>query len=1023
MQNRTVFLSSTAKDLQEYREAAYKAIEGLDGYHCVRMENFGARDQEADEFCAAKVAECDLFVGIVGHLYGSCPKGSETSYTEMEYNAAVDASKPRLIFVAPEGSPISAELRESDDKWQKQKSFRECANKERIHAEFNSPDNLAWKITQAIQNKITNTKKEGTSVSLQRPSRPKLFVGQDGELEALIPNQIPRSPADFKGREEEISEILSNFDKGATITGLRGMAGVGKTALALVLAERLRDRFSDGHLFLNLKGTTKKPLSTAEAMAQVVHSYYPTERLPENENELHGLYLSVLAGKRALLLLDNAADKEQVEPLLPPSNCAVLITSRNKFTLPGLKERDLDVLPPGEARELLLEIAGRIGDRADSLAKLCGYLPLALRNAASALAERKDIDVKDYERRLGDKKARLELVEASFSLSYELLSPMRRKHWCRLSVFPEDFDLSGGIAVLKMSRDASAEALSDLVKWSLVNFICSVDLGEGRYRLHDLACIFAESRLESKEHDDAKQRLIKHYLKVLSDAEKLYDKGGKNIREGLMLFDREWANIKEGQAWAEVMMQNIAKSKKKSGMEFALQSVNSYPNDGCNVLALRQHPQERIRWLETALTATRLIKKINFEGAHLINLGLAYADLGEGRKAIEYYDRALAISRKIGDRYNEGAALGDLGSAYMNLGEMHKAIEYYDMALAISREIGDRRGEGADLGNLGIAYADLGEVRKAIEYYEQALAISREIEDRRSEGNHLGNLGIVYYHLGEVCKAIEYYEQALAISREIGDRQGEGNALGNLGIAYADLGEVRKAIEYNEQALVISRRIGDRRGEGNRLGTLGSAYMNLGEVRKAIEYYNQALKIACEIGNRRSEGNSLDSLGLAYADLGETRKAIEYYEQALAISREIGNPSMEGENLCNFGKAYAALGEIDKAIGYYEQSLEIVRKIEDRKKESDALCNLGKAYAALGEVNKAIDHFEQSLEIARKIEYRRVETDALFNMSLALDKLGQRPEAIDRAKAALEIFEQIESPDAEMARQKLSEWQ
>ena len=434
------------------------------------------------------------------------------------------------------------------------------------------------------------------------------------------------------------------------------------------------------------------------------------------------------------MLLDNAADRDQVEPLIPPEGCAVLITSRNKFTLPGLKERDLDVLPPEEARELLLEIAGRIGNRADSLANLCGYLPLALRSAASALAERKDIDVKDYERRLSDEKVRLELVDASFSLSYDLLRPIRRKHWCRLSVFPGDFDLNGGAAVLKMARDPSAEALSDLVKWSLVDFIRSVDYGEGRYRLHDLARLFAESRLESKEVEDAKQRHAKHYLKVLNDAEKLYDKGGKNILEGLMLFDREWANIKEGQAWAEVMMRDVTKPKAKSDLKFALQMANSYPDDGVNVLALRLHPQERIRWLETALTAARLMKTLNFECAHLGNLGNAYSDLGEVRKAIEYYDQALTISRKIRDRRGEGDTLGNLGSAYSDLGDVRKAIEYYDQALAISREIGDRRGEGIDLGNLGNAYSDLGEVRKAIEYYDQALAISREIGDRRGEG-------------------------------------------------------------------------------------------------------------------------------------------------------------------------------------------------------------------------------------------------------------------------------------------------
>lgn len=125
-----------------------------------------------------------------------------------------------------------------------------------------------------------------------------------------MPNQVPPPPADFKGREEEICDILSNFEKGVTVTSVRGMAGIGKTALALVLAERLKNRFSDGNLILNLKGTTKNPLRPAEAMAQVIHSYFPTDRLPENENELRGLYLSVLAGKHTLLLFDNAADRE-----------------------------------------------------------------------------------------------------------------------------------------------------------------------------------------------------------------------------------------------------------------------------------------------------------------------------------------------------------------------------------------------------------------------------------------------------------------------------------------------------------------------------------------------------------------------------------------------------------------------------------------------------------------------------------------------------------------------------------------
>jgi hypothetical protein len=441
----------------------------------------------------------------------------------------------------------------------------------------------------------------------------------------VIPRQIPPPPRDFKGREEEIADILSNFEKGATITGLRGMGGVGKTALALVLADRIKSQFPDGQIFVDMRGTSNNPelppLTPEDAMAQVIRAYNPADRLPENSNELRGLYLSILAGKRALLLLDNAANGEQVEPLLPPAGCAVLITSRIKFALPGLAEKDLDILPSDKACELLLEIAPRIGDWAESLAKLCGRLPIALRNAASALAERRDLSVPEYQRLLKDKVALLKLVKGSFSLSYDLLTPGRKKQWRRLSVFPEDFDRSAATAVLKMAPDPSAEALSDLVQWSLVDFIPIPDSEDGRYKLHDLARLFAESCLEGDELADAQQKHAKHYSTVLSQAENLYDKGGTNVLAGLKLFDREWANIKIGQAWVKSMIQGPNKLK-KSDLKSVQQLASFYAGVGGNVLSLRLHPREKIGWLETGLKAAKVMKDQGNEGVHLGNLGL-----------------------------------------------------------------------------------------------------------------------------------------------------------------------------------------------------------------------------------------------------------------------------------------------------------------------------------------------------------------------------------------------------------------
>ncbi|AKB57145.1 tetratricopeptide repeat protein [Methanosarcina barkeri] len=239
------------------------------------------------------------------------------------------------------------------------------------------------------------------------------------------------------------------------------------------------------------------------------------------------------------------------------------------------------------------------------------------------------------------------------------------------------------------------------------------------------------------------------------------------------------------------------------------------------------------------------------------------------------------------DKGNHGVILGSMGIAYKDLGEPKKAIEYYEQALKIAQEIGNRQNEGVWLGNLGNAYSYLGVSKKAIEYYEQALKIAQEIGDRRNEGVWFGTMGNAYIYLGETKKAIEYHEQALKIAQEIGDRRNEGVWLGNLGIAYMDLGKPKKAIEYYEQALKICKEMGGRRDEGTWLRNLGIAYKNLSEPRKAIEYYEQALKIAQKIGDKRGEGNALGDLGIAYKDLGEPRKAIEYYEQALSIGKEI----------------------------------------------------------------------------------------------------------------------------------------
>ena len=588
---------------------------------------------------------------------------------------------------------------------------------------------------------------------------------------------IPAPPRDFTGRADDLRTLLAAFERGATITGVRGLGGIGKTALAYKLAESLASRYPDGNVFIPLYGVRPQPVAPDDAMKTVLRAVLGEEaRLPEGGAALGNCYRSALHGKRLLLLFDDAKDRAHVEPLLPPASCGVLITSRQKFALPGLQPHDLDALPPEDARALLLAICPRIGALADELARVCGCLPLALRAAGSALAERIDLSPAAYRRRLEQAQARLSLIDASLSLSYELLPPEQQARWALLAVFPADFDAAAAAAVWNMDADAAQDALSDLVKWSVVDFSISPsqegkpapDLGEsevggGRYRLHDLARLCAAARMETAARDAAELCHAKHYQQVLQFANDLYLQGNDAFQRGLQLFDKEWLNIQQGQRWATA---NVSKNTEIAEL------CSNFAGTG-SILHLRLHPRQYVEWLQAALDAARQSKNRQAEGAHLVNFGLAYSDLGEPRRAIEYYEQGLLLLREIVDRRGEATTLMNIGNALRDLGETNKSVEHHEQALPIFREIGDRRGEGNTLGNLGLAYADLGEPRRAIEYYEQCLLLHREIGDRRGEGNALWNMSLDLNELGERAQAIQLASAALAIYAQIEDPNAE----------------------------------------------------------------------------------------------------------------------------------------------------------------------------------------------------------------------------------------------------------
>jgi tetratricopeptide (TPR) repeat protein len=637
-----------------------------------------------------------------------------------------------------------------------------------------------------------------------------IIVTGDGNVinVAVLPvfkplHQLPSPPHDFTGRAKELDELVAALDSGAIISGMQGLGGVGKTALALKLAEQIRDRYPDAQFFLDLRGVSDKPVTPAEAMAHVIRAYQPTVHLPESEAELLPLYRSVLHDQRALLIMDNACDDAQVRPLIPPATCLMLITSRRHFTLPKMKSLRLGALSPEDAVKLLHEIAPRIEDWDGydaEIAAACVHLPLALRAAGSLLEATLDLYPADYARQLQDERMRIETigsegvdfgVEASFNLSYNRLTPEASRVFRQLAIFAGSFDPAAEEAVC---QDTEHKMLSELARLCLVEYD---DKGQ-RYGLHDLMRLFANMRMSEDEREAAKYRHAKHFCSTLKQANALYEQGGEAVARGLTLYDLELANIEAGQAWVDTHAGEV-----DSAAELCIE----YSDAGVEMLLLRQHAREYIRWQESALSAARKMNRSISESNSLGNIGIGYANLGDTYKAIEFFDQQLVIARETGDLRSKCRALVNLGVGYKNLNKAHEAIEMLKQAQVIAHEIGYRRGEGRAIGNLGNVYFTLGEQSKAIEFYEQALIIRREIGDSRGESIDLTNIGNARAGLGELRSAIEAYEKALAIDRRLNDSKSEGIDLFNLGTALYKLGDRTKAIANAEAALKIFEKI------------------------------------------------------------------------------------------------------------------------------------------------------------------------------------------------------------------------
>jgi DNA-binding SARP family transcriptional activator/Tfp pilus assembly protein PilF len=652
------------------------------------------------------------------------------------------------------------------------------------------------------------------------------------------PAQLPTDIADFTGREEQVqhlSDLLataSDEHSGAVrIALVAGYGGLGKTSLAVHAAHRVRSRFPDGQLYVDLLGATPHPLAPADVLARFLRDLGVDGReIPLDEAERAARYRTTLAGRRVLVVLDNARDAAQVRPLLPGSAaCAVLITTRSR--MPDLASGelvDLNVLDDDEALTLFTKIVGdkRAAAEPEATAELllaCAGLPLAIRICAARVATRRGWTIRAMADRLRDEHRRLDemavgdmAVRASFEVSFAALPTAKR------GVNPADaFRLLGlwhgptiscaaAAALFGATEDQAVDALELLVDANLLECVAT-----DRYKFHDLLRVYASERAVADLSEDGRMsaitRLLRWYMRTADAAAQAVTPHRYNIPLQAAPDDPPLPSF--------------------SGADNAL---DWYDGERVNiVVATRQASANGLHDIAWRLPVPLLT---------------LFDSRGNWVDCIATHRIALESARKAGNRQGEAWVLSNLGEA-LGMTHNNEGIGCLEQSLAIRREIGDRRGEAQAANNIAEVYTQLGRMEEALDLLRRGLELNRQMGHRYGEGIALVNLGDALLSLERVEEAIDCLHQARDTCAEIQDVDGVGYAMHGLGLCYLSQARDSDALDSFQQALASHQAGGNRFRQAITLRFLGRVQARTGKVAAARESWSQSADIYEELGD------------------------------------------------------------------------------------------------------------------------------------------------------------------------------
>jgi len=668
------------------------------------------------------------------------------------------------------------------------------------------------------------------------------------QRERVIPRQLPGVARHFTNRINEQSSLTALLDTAGVdvvIASIDGTAGIGKTALALYWSHQVTDRFPDGQLYVNLRGfdPAAEPAHAGEVLGDFLDALgVPGERIPASTAARAALYRSLLAGRRVLVVLDNAVNADQVRPLLPGMHtCLALVTSRNHLS--GLVVRDgarrlpLDVLTDGEAQALLASHVGvqRVEAEPDAVGELvrcCAHLPLALSIAAARIAGSPNVTLSWVVDELRHEQDRLDYLDIDddtgvrpvFSWSYRRVSAAAAELFRQLGL-PNTTDI--GLAAVAALADRPPRQVRQLL-----GELCQSHLLEeyrpSRYRFHDLLRAYARERAgqdDPQARKAALRRLLDWYLRTAHDADRLLR---PKIYTSLALPDSTvtpaaFRSEAEVLAWYNLERASLFQLVRQAYEEDLHQHAWQLPHSIVHFCRLRGDAEDCADAMRIGVEAARALGDRQAEADTLRRVAVATFDAGRYEDALSIYGHVLALYKEIDDHITLARTLADIGDVLVKLGRHEEAVAHLERALELQDATDVRQRKDGTFLRLGRAHRGLERYDEAIAYYQDALTLSRTYEDSYGEGYALHDLGEAHAARSDCADAVRYFDEAIALRRRIGHHAGEGLSLSGLGGVHYRLGDPGTARACWEQALMVLDSLGHSEAEQvrDRLAELG----------------------------------------------------------------------------------------------------------------------------------------------------------------------------------------------------------